>query len=179
DAIESLLHQCEAALARLRQIDPQQPWDNLGSGACVPVGRCLDELALAALAIDADVPPPVKPVPLFSLPTAHHLPAAVRYVMELRSWARNLQPGGGAAPVVHQLADRLAGLSDAAWMNHVELAEAMGLEAEPLRCRLDRWRKGNPGSDGWREVTERRARQPKYMYRIGTIRPVLMNALPG
>jgi hypothetical protein len=85
--------------------------------------------------------------------------------------------GTGNTPERDGERNRLHSLPDDAWMNHVELAEHLDLDSEPLRSRFDRWRKKNPGSDGWCEVTDRRSRQPKYMYRVGTVRGVFQEAL--
>lgn len=69
----------------------------------------------------------------------------------------------------------LAALSDKAMMNHRDFAEKLGVEAESLRKRLDRWRKDN--GDGWQELTEPRAREPRYLYRVGAVRDVLQAAI--
>jgi hypothetical protein len=69
----------------------------------------------------------------------------------------------------------LDSLLDDAWMTHLDLAGALALESEPLRTRLNRWRRKH--QEGWREVTEPEARQPKYLYQIGAIRTVLRDAM--
>ena len=98
--------------------------------------------------------------------------------------ARTLTPHGLAAVLWHAkrlgrgAADptpTLDTLPDDTWSTHVELAGRLGLESEPLRSRLNRWRADN--FDGWQEVTEPKARSPKYIYRVGSIRHVLREAL--
>ena len=71
--------------------------------------------------------------------------------------------------------ERLSALADDAMMNHVDIARALGLAAEALRRRLDRWRAKN--GDGWQEITEPKRHEPKYVYRIGAVRHVLHNML--
>jgi hypothetical protein len=73
--------------------------------------------------------------------------------------------------------DALERLADEARMTHLDLAEKLGLDAERLRSRLDRWRNKNLGSDGWNQVGDRKARQPTYLYRVGNIRGVLKKAI--
>jgi hypothetical protein len=83
----------------------------------------------------------------------------------------------GALLTADEARKRLGELSDDAFMTHVELAGTLGLPTGALRSRLDRWRRGHPGDDGWREVTERKARSPKYLYRVRAVRQVLSEAL--
>lgn len=64
-------------------------------------------------------------------------------------------------------ASRLQSLPDDAMMHPVDLAAALGLPAEALRKRLDRWRKRN--EDGWQETTEPRAGEPRYVYRESAV----------
>lgn len=70
---------------------------------------------------------------------------------------------------------KLSALSDDAMMTHADLAQALNVNAESLRKRLDRWRKKN--GDGWQEVTEPAKNAPKYLYLIQAIRPILSDAL--
>lgn len=44
-----------------------------------------------------------------------------------------------------------------------ELAETNGVDPERLRKALERWRHKNL-DDGWREVNDRRSREPRYLY---------------
>lgn len=53
------------------------------------------------------------------------------------------------------------------------LAERYGIDPERLRKRLDRWRKSNLDVAGWREVEDRRPREPKYLYRESAVKPIL------
>jgi hypothetical protein len=68
-------------------------------------------------------------------------------------------------------ADPLGKLDLDAMLTHVEIAERIGVPAEPLRKKLDRWRKRN--NDGWKEVEDRRPREPRYIYKVGAILPIL------
>lgn len=54
-------------------------------------------------------------------------------------------------------------------LTHLELAKRFDTEAESARKRLDRWRQKNAAGDGWHEVTERRANEPQYLYRLSAV----------
>jgi hypothetical protein len=64
------------------------------------------------------------------------------------------------------------GLDDNAWYTYDRLAVAFGVGKDALRKRLDRYRKSNLG-DGWKEQTDRRPREPKYHYRLRTVRGII------
>jgi hypothetical protein len=51
---------------------------------------------------------------------------------------------------------------DAEWLTHVSIATRCKCNSEAARKKLDRWRQKN--SDGWKEFTDRSAREPKYLY---------------
>jgi hypothetical protein len=69
----------------------------------------------------------------------------------------------------------LRDLPDDAMMNHSDLAAALKLQAEPLRKRLDRWRSKN--GDGWQQLTEAKAKEPRYLYRVASVRDLLAEAI--
>lgn len=69
----------------------------------------------------------------------------------------------------------LDNLREDAMMNHVDIAVALDLPSEPLRRRLDRWRMDNAA--GWQEISSPPANEPEFIYQIGAIRPVLMEAI--
>lgn len=71
--------------------------------------------------------------------------------------------------------DTLSNLPDDAMMNHRDLAAVLKLDAEPLRKRLDRWRKRN--GDGWQELTEATSKEPRYLYQVRAVREVLREAI--
>lgn len=66
-------------------------------------------------------------------------------------------------------------LPDDAMMTHRDLAEVLGLAPEPLRKRLDRWRRDH--ISGWQEATEHGRHESKYLYRVGSIRELLSEAI--
>lgn len=58
-----------------------------------------------------------------------------------------------------------------AYLSSSDLAKQYGVDAEALRKRLDRWRKTN--ESGWREVTDRRPREPKFLYQVAAVLAVI------
>ena len=66
--------------------------------------------------------------------------------------------------------DSAQSLADESFMGPVQLAKLFDLPIEPLRKRLSRWR-ANAG-DGWIENTERGPTDPRYFYRVGSVRAV-------
>jgi len=62
-----------------------------------------------------------------------------------------------------------------AMMNHVDIAAVLNLQPESLRTRLERWRKDH--SEGWQENQDASGAEPRFVYRIGAIRAVLMEAI--
>lgn len=63
-------------------------------------------------------------------------------------------------------------LDDNAWYTHDRLAEVFSVGKDALRKRLDRYRQSDLG-DGWKEQTERRPREPKYLYRLKAVRAII------
>lgn len=64
-------------------------------------------------------------------------------------------------------------VSDDAMLSPAKMAEIFGLLANALRMRLNRFRKHH--LDGWTEVTERRSRESKYLYRYGAVKHIIEN----
>ncbi len=62
-------------------------------------------------------------------------------------------------------------VDDESMLPPARLAEQFGVAAEALRKRLDRWRSQN--GEGWVENTERGPREPKYLFRVGSVRPLI------
>jgi hypothetical protein len=56
-------------------------------------------------------------------------------------------------------------------LSAADLANHYHLAPEPLRKTLDRWRAKN--ADGWSEVTDRKPREPRYLYRVSAVRSVI------
>lgn len=80
-------------------------------------------------------------------------------------------------PVVNgqTLENRLpaAALPPDAWLSHIDLANQFKLASESLRKRLDRWREKHAAGDDWKEVPERKPREPRYLYRLGAVSPII------
>jgi hypothetical protein len=68
----------------------------------------------------------------------------------------------------------LEAMPPAAMLSAPELATAFHLPAEMLRKRLDHFR---AGSDEWAEVQDARKNEPRIVYRIGAIAPLLREML--
>lgn len=66
-------------------------------------------------------------------------------------------------------------LDDNAWYTHDHLARVLGVGADALRKRLDRYRTSN--LDGWKENEDRRPREPKYLYQLKRVRPIIEDLL--
>jgi CRP-like cAMP-binding protein len=86
-------------------------------------------------------------------------------------WEVAIAQNQPAAPAAD---DSLARLPDDATMNHADIADTLNIDREALRKRLERWRQNN--ADGWQEIADAKAREPKYLYRIGSIRHLLREA---
>jgi hypothetical protein len=71
----------------------------------------------------------------------------------------------------------LSGLADESWMDYTAIAHALNLPANPLRCRLDRWRNKRRRGDGWRAIEHRTRNDPLYEYQIKAIRKLLEAAI--
>jgi hypothetical protein len=68
-------------------------------------------------------------------------------------------------------AAELKPIPDKATLSVAELAGYFGVPQEALRKRLERWRKEH--DDGWVETTNRKTRDPSYLYEVGAVRPVI------
>lgn len=64
------------------------------------------------------------------------------------------------------------GFDDESYMTSVQVAVRLGSRHDPVRKRLDRWRAANGGAD-WHEVANAKSKEPRYLYRIRAIRPIL------
>lgn len=52
-----------------------------------------------------------------------------------------------------------------------DLAKRFGVPADNLRQRLKRWMKTH--DDGWKEVNDRRPREPKYLYKVSAVMHII------
>ena len=66
-------------------------------------------------------------------------------------------------------------IDETALLAPTDLAKQFKLNAEALRKKLGRWRKTN--HEGWIENTERKQHEPKYLYRVSAVLPILRTAL--
>ena len=62
-------------------------------------------------------------------------------------------------------------LDENAWYTPDHLARVFNVGQESLRKRLERFRKRS--LDGWKENEDRRPREPKYLYQLRMIRPII------
>jgi hypothetical protein len=69
----------------------------------------------------------------------------------------------------------LDNLKNDAMMNDVDIAVALNLPLESLRKRLENWRTEKPA--GWQDIPNPSADEPRFIFRIGAIRTVLMEAI--
>lgn len=82
-----------------------------------------------------------------------------------------LLPDDASAKTPH----RAETLDDNAWYTYDHLAEVLGVGGDALRKRLDRYRRSN--LDGWKENEDRRPREPKYLYQLKRVRPIIDDLL--
>ena len=71
--------------------------------------------------------------------------------------------------------DGWADVPDDARLSSREIADKAGVVHEPLRKRLDRWRRKNPDQSGgdWFEVSDRKSKDPQFLYRVGAVRAIV------
>jgi len=62
-------------------------------------------------------------------------------------------------------------LDENAWYTPDHLARVSNVGKEALRKRLERFRKRS--LDGWKENEDRRPREPKYLYQLKMVRPII------
>lgn len=79
--------------------------------------------------------------------------------------------GGGGTPETRRDVPREPAITDESYLSPARLAESFGTPADALRKRLDRWRLMN--DKGWKEVSNPGPREPRYLYRVGSIRPII------
>lgn len=72
-----------------------------------------------------------------------------------------------------------ASLPAEAWLSHTDLADRFELPHEALRKRLGGWRKKHAAGNDWKEVSERKPREPKYLYRLGAVLPIVNEMAAG
>jgi hypothetical protein len=54
-----------------------------------------------------------------------------------------------------------------------DLAKRFDVPPEPLRKRLERWREQNQDGRDWVEVEDRGTREPRFLYRLSAVKPVI------
>ncbi len=85
-------------------------------------------------------------------------------------------PGNARQPTANPDASRskqVDQMADDGMFTVSDLAERCGVKPDALRKRLDRWRKKNVGSRDWTENEGATSREPKYLYRLGAVRPTI------
>ena len=126
-------------------------------------------------------------------PTPERDDSALVMAMMSGGSGRVIRDAQGREVAAGQLADRLAELNarlaaksaergdgwadvpDDARLSSREIADKAGVVHEPLRKRLDRWRRKNPDQSGgdWFEVSDRKSKDPQFLYRVGAVRAIV------
>lgn len=93
-----------------------------------------------------------------------------------KKWQGASHPGGrrddaGVRQSTATSVPSSAALDDFAWYTHDRLAEVFDVGKEALRKRLDRYRSRN--MNGWKENEDRRPREPRYLYQLRAVRPII------
>jgi hypothetical protein len=72
-------------------------------------------------------------------------------------------------------------LLDDAMMAPSTLADRLGRSRDAVRKALERWRLEHPQETGrgWIEVSDRREKEPKYLYRVGSVREIVLAVSSG
>jgi hypothetical protein len=65
-----------------------------------------------------------------------------------------------------------SGLSPDVFMSELEIAREAGVNQDTLRKRLPKWRQSHNNND-WTQVANPRPRDPRYLYRWGSLQPLL------
>lgn len=87
-------------------------------------------------------------------------------------WREDWEDLCAESSVGTKLPDEANGGRDEAMLHVAALAEMFGVDPEALRKRLERWRDKN--QSGWIEAANPVSREPKYLYQVGTVRPIAM-----
>jgi hypothetical protein len=90
---------------------------------------------------------------------------------------RNDGVGSEKAFSVNQKDNLQTDVDQNAMLSAGDLASRFGVDPEAVRKRLDRWRKGT--HDGWSEVTDRKPREPKYLFRFSAVSAILKEMASG
>jgi hypothetical protein len=93
-----------------------------------------------------------------------------------KKWQEASHPGGrrgdaGVRQTTVLSVPSNAALDDFAWYTHDRLAEIFNVGKDALRKRLDRYRSRN--MNGWKENEDRRPREPRYLYQLRVVRPII------
>lgn len=100
-------------------------------------------------------------------------------LIDLRTWLAEVINGLHGDARAHQLAeenesglrDRIARMDGNAHLSAADLARSLNVDGETLRKRLERFR--DKSDVGWIENTERKSREPQYLYVVKHIRHIL------
>jgi hypothetical protein len=80
------------------------------------------------------------------------------------------------APSVTKQPEPLIGAANATGLGDVlaspaDIAQRYDLPLEPLQKRLGRWRQKH--DEGWKEVTDRKPREPQFLYKLSAVSPII------
>ncbi len=78
-------------------------------------------------------------------------------------WPHNLDPEGRNS------------LSPDPWLSATDIARARGIKYETFRKHLERWRRN--ADSGWREATDRKPREPKYLYQMKAVDHLIQKSI--
>jgi hypothetical protein len=105
-------------------------------------------------------------------------PIPAQLLNDMERAARALAPAESAPPPepARPSGPALGEFDGQATLSSGDLAQRYGVPKEALRSRLNRWRGKNPAGAGadWHEVTDRRPRAEKYLYRVEAVWPIIL-----
>ena len=177
----------EILAAKSMAADPKRPWLNAPGLYSDNIGRRIDEL----LSMGAFDGPEYAAFRIWALranrdPDALFLEAISFLAPERKDEPCTWEAFFALAGALKRLADSLQRATDApeapqkhmvtsqaasAKMSTHDLATRHGVDAEALRKRLDRWRRGHDA--GYSEVSNARRNEPKYLYDESVVMPVI------
>ncbi len=135
----------------------------------VPRSPALPPLVLVTGTVPKHSPPVDEPMHIVPLTDVARLNGA-RLTVDRDAITTTLSAGSvGAAETVNA-----SPLDDDGWYASSRIANAYDISADALRKRLQRFRHGN--MDGWKDNDDRRRNEPKHLYQLKAVMPVV-NAL--
>ena len=140
----------ESDLLRLKPADATKRKGKLAGGQVSPGSQT------------GTVPTMLEPIAPVSPPEKK--PAASPAAAETLGGAINPDPANSSNPTEFELKS---------WLSYRDLAVRFHVKAAALRERLNRWRR--PADEGklWREVANRRPREPQYLYLVSAVWPII------